>query len=190
MEEQSAREIQGELGLGERLLWAGQPRPGVLFRRSDFLMIPMGCFFLAFSLFWELNALQIPVGNAGQIFPIFGIPFILVGLYLVVGRFFLDAALRKNTFYGLSNERIILLTRFFGKRLTSLPLERLDEIELEENADGCGSVRFGKANPLLNLYEGTPWPGMASRVNRFVLIEGAKGVHQQIVDALKRLRGA
>lgn len=142
--------LMQSLVTGEKVLWQGTPGRGLRFRRTDFFLIPFGLFFFGFSLFWETNALSI-LGHADNtppgfafIFPLFGIPFILVGLYLVIGRFFWDAYSRKRSTYLLTNRRALIETNAFGRKVVSVSLGDLDEVGLEERADGSGSVILGQ----------------------------------------------
>jgi hypothetical protein len=95
--------IQKELDSGERLLWAGSPKQGVIFRGADVFMIPFSVLWGGFAIFWEFMVLQIPSGNAGPadiIFPFFGVPFVLVGLYMIFGRFIYESKKREKPSMG------------------------------------------------------------------------------------------
>jgi hypothetical protein len=86
--------IKKELDSGENLLWAGIPRQGAVFRGSDMFTIPFSLLWGGFAIFWETMALAIPNKEAGPIsiiFPLFGIPFVLAGLYMIFGRFIYDS---------------------------------------------------------------------------------------------------
>jgi hypothetical protein len=106
--------VQFELAKGERLLWSGVPRQGVLFRPSDAFMIPFSLLWAGFAVFWELSAIR---DGAPTFFVLWGIPFVLVGAYIVVGRFLVDARRRRNTAYGLTTERIIISSGAFRPSL-------------------------------------------------------------------------
>src|SRR3954463_10734812 len=93
------------LDSGERLLWSGQPRSGIRLRPQDAYLIPFSLVWGGFAIFWEFMAVTQsskaprPVGT---VFPLFGLPFVLVGLYMIFGRFFFDARSRERTFYGVT----------------------------------------------------------------------------------------
>jgi hypothetical protein len=89
----------------ERVLWSGRPDPAVNFTSGDVYLIPFGLFFLCFSIFWEVGASSAPIG----FFPLFGIPFVLVGLYYVIGRFFVKHYTKKRTAYAITERRAIVL---------------------------------------------------------------------------------
>ena len=97
---------------GERLLWAGQPGQGLRVRRADRWAIPFTIVWAGFFVFWEYWAVQ----QSGWFVRLWGIPFLIVGAWLVVGRFFTDAQRRARTQYGLTDRRI--LVRLAGTRPT------------------------------------------------------------------------
>jgi hypothetical protein len=101
------QEIVLELSGGERLLWSGRPRQGILFRSSDITQIPFALFWTGFALYWE--SLMAP---SGQLFMIlWGVPFIVVGLHILIGRFVWDRWVRSKTYYGLTDHRAQRLAR-------------------------------------------------------------------------------
>ena len=91
------------LGSHERLIWVGRPKQGIMLRPNDIFFIPFSILWGGLAIFWEVMALTSLLKGAEKggptvlIFPIFGIPFVTVGLYLIFGRFIVDAKQRGNT---------------------------------------------------------------------------------------------
>src|SRR5436190_24226654 len=92
-------ELRPHLSSDEKLIWTGKPRTGVLFRSSDAFLIPFSLLWCGFAVFWETMVL-----STGFAFPfaLVGIPFVLIALYITVGRFFIDVKRRANTVYGIT----------------------------------------------------------------------------------------
>ena len=176
--------IQEQLSAGERLLWSGQPRSGLMLRTEDLFLVPFSLLWGGFAIFWEVSAF----GSEGPFFfKLWGVPFVLIGLYLIVGRFFWDAFVRSRTSYGLSDQRVIILATPFGKKLTTLSLRALPEITLAERADGSGTIQFGRATPGVSRLSGTAWPGIEPPPS-FEAIENAKHVYELIRQAQQKER--
>lgn len=177
--------IQSELDSGELLKWSGMPKQGAIFRGADVFMIPFSLLWGGFAIFWEIMAFAIPSKEAGAIayiFPLFGLPFIAIGLYMIFGRFIHDSKKRAKTFYGLTNKRVIIVSGIFSKNVKSLNLRNLTDISLSEKSDRSGTINFGQDNPLLSFFGGTSFPGMGSySVPRFELIQNAKDIYNQIL---------
>ncbi|MES2038305.1 MAG: hypothetical protein V4495_10725 [Pseudomonadota bacterium] len=177
-------QITSELFAHERLLWSGQPRQGILFQMTDLFMIPFGLLWGGFALFWEYTAIT---AGAPLFFCLWGIPFVLMGLYMIGGRFFLEARQRANTYYAVTSERILIVSGLFNTNLKSLDLKSQGEISLTETKDGEGSIVFGH-NPLATLFAGFPGlPGMMNtRMPQFQSIVGAKQVFE-LIHQTKRM---
>ncbi len=181
----AATVISQQLTGGERLVWSGRPRGGIRFRGADIFFVPFSLIWCSFAIFWEVMA-SAPTaaghgrpGNVAFVFPIFGVPFVLVGLYFVFGRFLADARMRAKTCYGVTNERIVIVSQFFGKRVKSLNLRTLNDITLSERGDGSGVITFGPTQPYGRW--AASWPGAGQYASpSFDFIENAKEVYDTI----------
>jgi len=173
--------LKPELGSGERLLWSGAPPQGVIFRSSDVLMVPFSLLWGGFAIFWEYTAIT---KGADLFFALWGVPFVLVGLYMIFGRFFVDSYLRSRTCYGVTDRRIIILGGLFNREVKSLSLQGLNDLSLSERPDGRGSITFGPSNPMLAMWSGTAWPGVSNKLApAFEQIDQARKVYTLIRDA-------
>lgn len=176
-------EITKELSPGEKLLWSGRPAQGVKFRGNDFFLVPFSLLWCGFAIFWEFSVYQ---SNAPFMFKLWGVPFVTVGMYIVLGRFFADAAQRAKTFYAVTNERIIIVTNFFGNKTKTLNLRTLSDVSLSEKPGGEGTVTFGPTNPMFAFLGNSSWPGMSRNATPcFDSIENARTVYGIVMAAQK-----
>ena len=182
--------IKSELGTDEHLLWAGQPKQGVVLRGSDAFMIPFSLMWGGFAIFWEIMVLSMffvaeerpPLGFA-LIFPLFGLPFVIVGLYMIFGRFIVDSKRRSKTVYGLTNQRIIVVSGLFSLKVKSMSLRTLSDVSLSEKSDRTGTITFGPSHPMSWWFGTMSWPGMPPVGPSFEMIQDAKTVYEQVREA-------
>lgn len=174
------RFLDSQIAPNERLLWSGQPRQGVFLRASDAYTIPFSLMWCGFAIFWETSVIY---SNAPFFFRLWGIPFVLVGLYMVVGRFFVDAKQRGKTYYGVTNERIIIVSGIFNKQVKSLNLPTLTDISLDEKSDASGNITFGLSNST-SQWNNFPFSRRNQpEVPSFESIQNAKKVYEIIRNA-------
>lgn len=143
--------VRSELDRGEQLLWVGQPRPDRFARRA----IPIALFgipFTAFAIFWISMASFAamkgvpnagPLGVIGVCFPLFGVPFVLVGLGMLSSPFWAGRK-AKRTCYALTDRRAILFDAgMFGSvEVRSYRPAELTKMFRREKADGSGDLIF------------------------------------------------
>ena len=186
MDYETSQKIQAQLSSGESLLWSGRPRRGVIFRGSDIFVIPFSLLWCSFAIFWVLGA----YGSGAPIFfVLFGVPFVLVGLYIVFGRFIVDSITRQNTYYGVSNDRVLIISEFPTSKTKSLGLSTLTDITFSSKPDQSGSISFGAQHPMAEMFGGMNWPGMgAYQGPRIDMIENVKSVYDTIQRAKKNQR--
>jgi hypothetical protein len=168
--------ISRELGSGERLLWTGQPKQGIVLRRADLYMVPFSLMWGGFAFFWEYSVLT---HDAPFFFSLWGIPFVVMGIYITGGRFFLEAKQREKTFYAVTNERILIVSGLVSRRIKSLNIRTLSDVSLDQTSDGSGTITFGPANPFSSFTSYNPWPGMP-QTPALDSIPQAKSVYETI----------
>ena len=171
-------ELTTSLSSGEKLLWTGKPKKGIIFRTSDIFFIPFSILWGGFAIFWEKSAIG---GGAPALFGLFGIPFVLAGLYMIFGRFFVDAIKRANTVYGITQDRIIIKSGIIGNSIISLNIKTLQDIVFNQKGDNTGTITFGAFNFPYNMMQGFEWPGV-KQPPRLELIEDVKSVYDQIIE--------
>ncbi|MGO4909410.1 hypothetical protein ACEN2J_13890 [Pseudorhodobacter sp. W20_MBD10_FR17] len=113
----------GILDDGEEILWQGAPDDGLDFGSFWSVQTVSAVFFAGFSLFWMAMAFHITSGmkdGFGQVlnivFPLFGLPFFGAGVYMLLGRFWAEARLRRNSHYTLTNRAAYIGLDAKGKR--------------------------------------------------------------------------
>lgn len=176
--------IARELDPDESLLWSGQPRKGIVFRSSDVMLIPFSLAWGGFAIFWEATALSQAHkhrGGSSLFLSLWGIPFVLVGLYLIFGRFLVDSLQREKTYYGITDRRVVIVTPQLGARrkVKSLDLRTLNGLSITERPNGSGTITFGPENQYSS-FAGAGWPGASNRAPSFDSIDHVKSVYDQI----------
>lgn len=174
--------IRTELGAGEQVLWSGQPRQGVFLRGTDAFAIPLSLLWAGFAVFWLVSAIQ---SNAPPFFVLFGVPFVLVGIYIVAGRFFVEARQRAATHYAVTPLRVIIASGLFTRKVKSLNLKTLSDLSLSQQGDGSGTITLDSQNPFAFAFGGmSSWPGAEQYLGpRFDLIAQAREVYETIRKA-------
>ncbi len=127
--------------------------------------------------------------KASLIFALFGVPFVLIGLMLVFGRFIFDAKLRANTYYGLTAQRIIIKSGIFKKTIKTLIISSLSEVTYDENNNGTGTISIGPSDPRLKMMRGMSWyPGVKANTG-LEYIENVRSVYNHIIELQQQQSG-
>ena len=172
--------ITGRLMPGERIVWQGQPKQGLLLTARDIYLIPASVLWCSFAIFWTIMA----TGTGGPGFlTLWGLMFVCVGLYLVFGRFIADAWVRRDLHYTLTNQRILITRPAPFRRFTVLRLDQLGDIDLNERSDGRGTIRFGQPVAMWGNRGMSAWSASLDPTPQFLAIEGARRVFDLIQRA-------
>ena len=143
MERMQAEQIaMSQLDGGERLLWSGTPAAGAAAQRA-LPAVMVGIPFTAFAAFWIIMASGITKGvprtlGPWMFFPLFGIPFLLVGLAVMLGPLWVYLGAQK-TVYAVTEKRALII---LGGAVQSFTSADIGEISRFERPDGSGSVFF------------------------------------------------
>jgi hypothetical protein len=175
----AAQKIQSELMPGESIYWAGMPNPRVVFHSDDWAVIPFSLVWTGFFIFWEADALGIwrdkSQHDGTHVFmALWGIPFLVMGNYIVWGRFLHDAWLKRRTYYGVTNRRLLILQEGWKRKTSTMFLQEIPQIERE--GDSTGTLWFGTKYPVI-----VPKGQKSRDMSRFSL--GDVPVFADILDA-------
>lgn len=138
-----------ELRTGERVVWQGRP-----IRRLSLKSFGMYAFAIpwtAFALFWTAMA-SLGVGSAAEedvgilvwAFPLFGVPFILIGLAMLAMPF-APLFTGGRVLYAATNQRLIELSLWRSLNVKSVPARRIGMIDRSERRDGSGTLKIAIA---------------------------------------------
>jgi hypothetical protein len=178
--------FQPYLLTGERIRWSGQPKQGIALSGADTFLIPFSLMWGGFAIFWNAMVWLAPLGSASDegsawFMRLWGLPFLVIGLYLIGGRFLHDAQIRRKLYYAVTDERILVLR---GSKFTSLDISRLPRLELSEHRDGTGTLAFEAGSSI-------PWGGMrglnwwlpaVGSATQFFLIRDPRKVYELVRD--------
>ena len=139
--------IERELRAGEKMLWKGKPKGGLMLRAGDIFLIPFSLVWGGGMLYGMLYGMFSDTANARNSAPptLLLLPFAAIAVYLIIGRFFIDAMLRKKTEYELTNERAIIVSGFFQRKVNSVNLKTIPDYSVTEKKDGTGTIAFSES---------------------------------------------
>jgi hypothetical protein len=144
--------FDNELLREERILWTGQPETSVLFTRADIFLVPFSLLWGGFAFFWEITAISM---KAPMDFWLFGIPFVIIGFYIVFGRFLVKNRRKRRTFYALTNQRVLILSTFISRSLQAQFIEQIPSININVRKNGIGTITFGNTSWMNSMYGNT-----------------------------------
>lgn len=136
-----------ELRRGEQVRWQGMQLARISLMSFGLYIFAVP--WTAFALFWTAMAaggiatmeIEGDWGWLAWAFPLFGLPFIAVGLGMLSVPF-LPLWERGKVLYAVTSERVLKLR--LGRRLDvkSLPARRIGQVERREGPDGAGSLKL------------------------------------------------
>jgi hypothetical protein len=152
---------QSELQGGESLLWSGPANPG----RSAMSALPAAFFgipFTGFAFFWMSTAYRgthnlanhhNALASGFSVFPLFGLPFLLIGLAMILAP--LGVYLKgRSGVYAVTNRRVMLITGTTTRSVKSITPADITEVDHRERPDGTGDVLI-RTNSVMRTNNGT-----------------------------------
>lgn len=134
--------------LDEALLWTGKPTKEIKLLPAEKFNMLFGIIWTIFSLFWITMA-TIGAMSASEdsltislVFPLFGIPFLIVGIYFIFIAPIRGRNRRKNMEYALTNKRILILYQGKNTILQAFKYSEIQNINFASDADDVGCVTF------------------------------------------------
>jgi len=191
----AAMKIQPELMSSETLQWAAMPNTGIVLHSDDWTLIPFSILWGGFAIFWEAGVLgywgdSARKHTAPSFFAIWGIPFVIAGQYFIWGRFLTEAWLKRKTYYGVTNRRVLIVQEGWKRKIRSCYLESISEIVRE--GEPTGTLWLGKKLPIF-AGRGSPKRSMSRfDVDSFVPvladIDDVDSVYRLIMDLREEVR--
>lgn len=135
----------------EHVIWTGAPDARRLFTRADVFLVPFSLLWGGFAVFWFFGALD----QGGLGFALFGLPFVAVGLYFIVGRFLYKRRKARRTRYVLTDRRVIEVSTGPRTRIRAEFIDRVPAINHDLRNEGSGTIRFGNWNWASSVYGNT-----------------------------------
>lgn len=133
--------LERELQPGENLAWHGWQLARIDPR--SFLIYVFAVPWTAFSLMWTVlatGAIGVSgIGLVGIAFPLFGLPFIAIGGWMLA-RPFVPLWERGRVLYVVTDRRVIKLASGRALVVKTVPADRLGLAERREQPDGSGAI--------------------------------------------------
>jgi hypothetical protein len=124
-----------ELEPGERVLWSGAPRTGLVVQSSDVVQVAISLVILYAFATRMRNA---SIGGPVEVI-VASVIFVAV-MYFAVGRFLFDAHRRRKSRYALTSERMLVRESVFSDFIKSFPLNTITDTGLHEMRNGFGNI--------------------------------------------------
>lgn len=146
--------LSQEMRDGEKVVWQGMKLARI--EPKGFAIWLFAIPWTAFALFWTAMASLATVatddsiGILGWAFPLFGTPFILIGVGMLAIPF-VPYFQRGRILFAVTNQRVLELG--MGRDLTvkSIPASRIGDIVRRESGDGTGSVEIALSSAIIGV---------------------------------------
>ena len=130
--------FQNEMLKDEKILWSGRPKQGFFLTGGDILVSLFGLIFLGVGSLMEYSAIQ----SFDIFLMIFSLPFLLFGLYMVLGSIIYKNYQKKRTYYAVTNQRVLVLINSFSKKVESKLISQIPVLNKTVKKNGSGTIQF------------------------------------------------
>ena len=172
--------IRRHLRAGEGILWVGQPNVSAYALRGAWYLLPFSLLWGGFAISWEVIAIA---RGAPILFAAWGIPFVVIGLYMIFGRLYVARREAQRTVYGVTDRRILILSGAFRQTFTEIAVNGMPVMQLEEQGSGLGTIIFSAGGGTYRAPPGWPTMGSYARTPMFESVPDANEVYRLIQDA-------
>lgn len=148
-----------------------------------------------FAIFWEAGVAGYWGSPSQQNGPwifgmIWGVPFVLIGQYMIWGRFLFAAWRKQRTFYAVTTRRLIAVQDGRSLNMASAYIDTLPTIMIASVSKNATTLRFAQPAPMwTGRRSWGVWDGMAiGDVPTFVDIEDADYVYRMVSELREKAR--
>ncbi len=176
------RALISELREGETIVWQGMKLARV--EPKGFAIYLFAIPWTAFALFWTaiaawgtstMSGTDGDVGLIGWAFPLFGTPFILIGLGMLATPF-VPLFQRGRILFAITQQRVLKLSMGRDLTVNSIPASRIGDIVRRESGDGSGSVELSLSAAF------TDFNGKTSKHMSVGRVGDIKGAYEAVLE--------
>lgn len=121
---------------------------------------------------------------------IWGIPFVIIGQYLIWGRFIYATWKKQRTFYAVTNRRVIVVQGRSNRKMASAYIDTLPTLVQERGRGTIGTLRFTASESVWSQRRGWgTWDDMAvGTTPAFVDVEDVDALYRIIAELREKGR--
>lgn len=190
--EPSVEEVFSEsLRADERLIWAGQPDPSIVFNKRDGCFPILGLIFTGIGLaeiwpvvrsLFSLPLAEWPSQILNELMRLGSLLFVGVGLYLLFGYFIRKRRTRSKTWYAVTDKR--LMARTGSDDIQSVEIEDISWAELAMHPTGTGTIAFQFRPSATDLDTSSADNEAEEETFEFEDIHDAENVHETVTGLM------
>ena len=140
LKESIRADIESEMSPSEAISWVDQPNPNIAGLKSLPILlfaIPWTCF----SVFWTVMAYGAVKSTSGWglIFPLWGVPFVLIGIGMLLTPVSVYMVAR-STVYIITSSRVLIIRNHRKRTIQSFSPRQITALSRRETKAGNGDV--------------------------------------------------